>query len=221
MITTLIDKQDNFEIIRDRIAAILVTEVANQIQLATDASKNPDDWKLRVYTERSNPWEYFLNEQTDRSPIVNVWYDNSSYSGGNSNISERQYSEATYNIDCYGFGMSKDNGSGHIPGDQEAAFESQRSLRLIRNILMSAEYTYLSLRGLVWQRWVESVKVFQPSSDSKSIQQMVGARLSLRVAFNEFSPQVEPVELDLISVDVIRKEDGEILLEADYDYTGP
>jgi len=53
------------------------------------------------------------------------------------------------------------------------------------------------------------------------MQQIVGARLSLRVAFNEFSPQVEPVEIELISIDVIRKEDGQVVVEADYDYTAP
>ena len=218
-ISTLIDKQDSFEIIRDQIAAILVAEVASQMQLATDAGKDPANWKLRIFTERSNPWEELLNEQTDRSPIVNIWYDNSIFSPGKSNISERQSSESTYNIDCYGYGVSRADGEGHIPGDRDAAFEVQRGLRLLRNVLMSAEYTYLGLRGLVGQRWPQSITVFQPQLDSRTIQQIVGARLSLRVAFNEFAPQAEPLTLELLSVDVIRAEDGEVVLQADYDYT--
>lgn len=221
-IPTLIDKQDSFEIVRDQIAAILVTEVASQMQLATDGGKDPLDWKLRVFTERSNPWEQFLNEQADESPIVNIWYDNSSFVLGKSNIIERQAAIATYNIDCYGYGLSKDDGgSGHIPGDREAALEVQKSLRLIRNILMAAEYTYLGLQGLVWQRWPQGINVFQPELDGNQIQQIVGARIAFNVTFNEFSPQVQAQTLELISVDVIRKEDGEIVLEADYDYTAP
>ena len=118
--------------------------------------------------------------------------------------------------------MSKnDGGTGHVPGDKEAAFEVQRALRLVRNILMAAEYTYLSLRGLVWQRWPQAVTVFQPQIDARQIQQIVGARLAFRVVFNEFSPQVEAETLELLSVDVIRAEDGEIYFEADYDYTAP
>ena len=216
-IATLIDKKDNFEVVRDQIAAILTTEVASQIALATTAGKtNPNDWKLRIFTERSNPWEQLLNEQVDRSPIVNIGYDTSSFALGRSNISERQASETVYNIDCYGYGRSKDDGgTGHIPGDKEASFEVQKALRLIRNILMAAEYTYLG------QRWPQSVTVFQPQLDGRQMQQIVGARLSLRVVFNEFSPQVEPVALELLSVDVIRAEDGEIVLEADYDYSAP
>lgn len=220
-ITTLIDKQDNFEIVRDQIAAILVLEIANQMVLAVLAAKDPNDFKLRIFTERSNPWEQFLNEQTDQSPLVNIWYDNSNFNLSKSNISERQASETIYNIDCYGFGISKDDGAGHKPGDREAALEVQKALRLVRNILMASEYLYLGLQGLVWQRWPQSITVFQPELGSQQMQQIVGARLAFRVTFNEFSPQFEPETLELLSVNVIRVEDGEIVLEADYQYPLP
>jgi len=222
MIQNLIDKQDSFEIIRDQIAAILVTEVAEQMALATAATKDPDDWKMRIFTERSNPWEEWLNVEvaTDRSPIVNVWYDNSNFDPGASNIVERQATEAIFNIDCYGYGVSEDVvAGGHKPGDKEAALEVQKALRLVRNILMAAEYTYLGLRGLVWQRWPQSINVFQPPIDGRQAQQIVGARIAFRVKFNEFSPQFDLNTLELVSIDVLRTEDGEIVLEADYDYT--
>lgn len=220
MISGLIDKRDTFEIVRDEIAAILKVESANQMQLATDAGRDPDDWKLRIYSERSNPWEALLNEQTDRSPIVNVWYENSDFDPRASNTIERQKTEAVFNIDCYGFGMSADDPTGgHVAGDQEAADEVQRALRLVRNILMAAEYTYLGQRGLVWGRWPQSITVFQPPIDSRPIQQIVGARIAFRVTFNEFSPQVEAETLDLLSAEVYRSETGEIYISADYDYT--
>lgn len=219
-ISTLIDKDDNFEIVRDEIAAILTTEVSSQMQLATDGGKNPDDWKLRIFSERSNPWEQFLNEQTDRSPLVNVWYDNSTFDPSASNIVERQKVDAIYNIDCYGYGKSADvQGGGHTPGDETAALEAQRALRLVRNILMAAEYTYLGLRGLVWRRWTRTTTVFQPEIDGRQIQQIVAARLSFGVMFSEFSPQFEAETLELLAVDVIRTEDDQIVIEADYDYT--
>jgi hypothetical protein len=222
MIAELIDKQDNSEIVRDQIAAILATEVANQQALATADGKNPADYKLRVYTERSNPWETFLNDQTDRSPVVNVWFDSSNFDKGGSNIVERQKTEATFNIDCIGFGMSEDvPGGGHKAGDKEAALEVQRALRLVRNILMAAEYTYLGMRGVVWQRWPQSITSFQPQIDGRQIQQIVGARLAFNVVFNEFSPQVPAVTLELVSAEVSRSEDGEVVVNADYDYTTP
>jgi len=219
-IAALIDKQDNVEVIRDQIAAILAIEVASQMVLATAASKNPDDWELQVFSERSNPWERFLNDQTDESPIVNVWWDNSNFDLKSSNIIERQKSEAVYNIDCYGYGKSADDpNGGHIPGDREAGFEAHRAVRLVRNILMAAEYTYLGLRGTVWRRWVQAITIFQPQQDSNQMQQIVGARLAFRVEFNEFSPQIPLETLELLSVDVNRTEDGQLIVEADYDYT--
>jgi len=219
MITTLIDKQDSFEIIRDQIAAILKTESLNQMQIAGTEGKDPQGWALRVYTERSNPWEQVLNDPTDNTPIVNVWFSDSTFDPSTSNISERQASESTFNIDCYGIGVSRDDGDGHIPGDKEAAFETQRTIRLVRNILMASEYTYLALRGLVWQRWPQSVTVFQPQSDSTTVQQVVGSRLTMRVKFNEFSPQYEHQTLELLSTTMTRAGDGQIVVAAEYDYT--
>lgn len=218
-IATLIDKQDNVEIIRDQIAAILVLEVASQMALAIAAAKDPDEWKLRIFLERSNPWEQFLNNPTDSSPLINVWWDNSNFDLKASNIVERQKSETVYNIDCYGYARSADNAAGgHKPGDREAALEVHRALRLVRNILMAAEYTYLALQGLVWRRWPQSITVFQPQQDGNTVQQIVGARLAFRVDFNEFSPQIPAETLELLSVDVLRIEDDQLVVEADYEY---
>lgn len=220
MIPTLIDKQDTFEIIRDQIAAIIKLETVSQMALATAAAKDPLDWKLRVFAERSNPWEQWLNEQTDESPIINVWYDSSTFDPSASNVAERQKTEGVFNIDCYGYGSSKDDGAtGHRPGDREAALEAHRALRLVRNILMAAEYTYLGLRGTVWTRWPQAINAFQPEIDGRQAQHIVGARLAFRVVFNEFAPQVAEEVLELMSVDVKRAEDGEIVINADYDYT--
>lgn len=214
MISELIDKQDGFEIIRDQIAYILVTEIANQKILAAAAGKNPNDWDLKIYTERSNPWELYLNADTSAvtpSPIVNIWYDNSNFDMKTSNVVERQKSESIFNIDCYGYGRSADVAAGgHTAGDESAALAVQRAVRLVRNILMASEYTYLGLRGSVWVRWPQSVTVFQPQIENRTVQNVVGARVALRVEFNEFSPQAESNPLELVSVAVYRAEDGQV-----------
>ena len=219
MIQTLIDKQDTSEIVRDQIAAILATETANQQALATTAGKNPDDWKLRIFTERSNPWEQFRGSETEESPLVNVWYDNSFYDESKSNVVSEQMSETVYNIDVYAMGVSGDNGSGHTPGDKQAALECQRAIRLVRNILMASENTYLQLRGTVWNRWPQSVTCFQPQSSENTVEKIVAARIALRVRFTEFSPQYVGQPLELLTTTVKRAEDGSIYFTADYDYT--
>ena len=199
MITTLIDKQDAAEIVRDKIALILATETVNQVNLATTAGKpDPDDWKLRVYKERANPWENMPSKKNDPSPVVNVWWDTSSFEGNASNISERQKSTTIFNIDCYAYGKSKNiTNGGHTCGDQSAAENVQRATRLVRNILMAAQYTYLELQGTVWRRWIDSITMLQPQQDNQNVHHIVASRVAFRVEFNETSPQVEPNELCL------------------------
>ena len=220
MIPALIDKQDTFEIVRDKIATILANESASQVALATAALKSdPDYWKLRIFMERSNPWEQFADNPSDTSPIINVWFDNSNFDPSASNVMERQKSDSVFNIDCYGYAKSKDDGgTGHKPGDREAAFEAQKAVRFVRNILMAAEYTYLDLRGIVWSRSFRSVTVFQPQLDGRNVQHVIGARLACSAVFNEFSPQVAENILELVSIDILRAENGQILAEADYVY---
>ena len=220
MITTLIDKQDTFEIVRARITAILANETASQQALAIAGGQDPALYKLRIFEERSNPWEQYLNDATDKSPLVNVWFDNASFDMSGSNIVERQKTNGTFNVDCYGYGVSSDDPQGgHNPGDREAAYAVQRALRLVRNILMSAEYTYLGLRRTVHQRWVQSITAFQPQQDAQNVRQVVGARVSFSVVYNEVSPQIELQTLDYIHLGILRAESGEILAELDYDYT--
>jgi len=215
----LIDKQDTVEIVRDQIAAILAIESAAQVVLATNAAKpDPGLWRLRVYQERANPWDVF--QDGDQASVVNVWWDSSSFDEKASNIMERQKSTARINIDCYGHGVSAAaSPGGQTAGDQSAAEAVQRAVRLVRNILMAAEYTYLGLRGVVWRRWPAAVSIFQPQQDAQNVLQVVGARLTFNVEFNEYSPQVEPVELELLSANVLRTEDGRVAVATDYDYT--
>lgn len=216
MIEALIDKQDSFEIVRDKIAQILVTETASQMALATTAGKDPELWNLKVYRERANPWE----AAKALTPIVNIWYESLSFDRSGSNSIDRQTADGIFNIDCYGFGKSRDiEGGGHTPGDEEAAFSMQRALRLVRNILMAAEYIRLDLQGLVGERWPMSVTAEQVPTDATTTTRAAAARIAFRVKFNEFSPQISPTVLELITTEVKRLEDGQIIIEADYDYT--
>lgn len=223
-ITELIDKIDNVELIRDEIAAILAVELAEQQTLATAAGKDPDLWKLRVFSERANPWAEFIDSptQSEGVPLVNVAIDSINYDDSASNTVLRQKATAVYHLDCYGYGVSVDDPTGgHAPGDAEAAFEAQRAVRLVRNILMAGTYSYLGLRGLVWSRGIQSIQLFQPESEAQPVQQILAARIQFEVAFNEFSPQVQGEALELVSVTVKRAETGEIYIEADFPTTSP
>jgi hypothetical protein len=219
LLKELINKRDSFEIIRDQIAGLLVLECENQKVLAAAAQLDPADYNFNVFIERSNPWETFLDEGCqDFTPIVNVWYDGSTFDPSASNIFMRQKTEGVFNIDVYGAGVSKATDNGHASGDEVAARESQRALRLVRNILMGSSNTQLQLAGLVWSRWPQSAKMFQPQSDTRPVNHVIASRLVLNVVFNEFSPQYVPETLEYVAIEISQRSDGQVILQADYEY---
>lgn len=215
-ITQLIDKLDTFEIVRDKIALILVTEQAEQVQLATTAGKpDPSLWALKVYTERATPWD----DYTASDLIVNVWFDTMTVDERSSNTVRDQTMRGTFNIDVIGFGTSKSNGAGgQVAGDELAALNAQRGMRLVRNIIMAGQYTYLGLRGIVGQRMPQSISAFQPQLNSNPTEHAVGTRLSLGVRYDEYSPQFEPAVLQELGVTLERAEDGQVFAELEYQY---
>ncbi|NCB47876.1 hypothetical protein EOM81_12795, partial [bacterium] len=77
-ITSLIDKQDNMEIIRDEIASIISLEIANQKILATAAGKDSSLWDFSVYAEKTTAWELVENSDgkiTSQTPLINVYLE--------------------------------------------------------------------------------------------------------------------------------------------------
>ncbi len=227
VLTKLIDKEDNFEMIRDQVAQILADESANQQALAYSEGKpNPEDWKFRVFTERSNPIEEWLNIDpvtVDRSPIINVWVDNMSFDKKKSNVVARQMSDTVINVDCYAIGISASDGAGHVLGDEASNKATQKAVRLVRNILMAAINTYLQLRGdatnrIVGGRFIRTITFFQSPINAPNAQQVTGGRIALDVDHNELSPQVDSVTLAGVDIVIKRAEDGSVLASASYDY---
>ncbi|ANO58039.1 hypothetical protein [Shewanella phage SFCi1] len=215
-ITTLIDGPDTFEVIRDKIAQILADESANQVALATTAGKpNPQEWALKVYTERATPWDNGKDDEV----IVNVWYDTASIDESASNTVQSQTMRGTFNIDVIGFATSKADGAGQKPGDEGAARVAQRGLRLVRNIIMSSFYTYLDLRGVVGQRMPQSITSFQPQLNDQAYLNAVGSRFALAVRYEETSPQYQPIPLQELAIEVQIAEDGRVLAEVEYKFT--
>ena len=218
MIPFLIDKQDTSEIVRDQIAAILASEVANQQALATAAGKDPAQWTFRTFIERSNPWAEFLDATEPQPPIINVTLESCDYSLGTSTIvGTFTGTSALFNIDCYGHGMSADQvGDGHTVGDLMGSLEAQRAARFVRNVFASAHYIYLGMQKTVHRRWIDGITIMQPPLEGRELQQVVAARLPLRVEFNEFAPQHVGDTLELVSATVKRKRTGEVYFVSDY-----
>lgn len=227
LITSLIpDVGDRFELIRDEIAAIIAIESEHQQVLAAaqTPSLDPAPWELRVFTERTIPWAAFIDapdsDSPDFTPIVNVAFDNASIIMAGSNLVERQKVEGVYNIDCYAFGASGDDGDGQALGDERAARAAHGAARLVRRIVMAGAYNYLGtgFRKIVARRWVQTITSFQPQEldRSHSIQRVQATRLAMHVEFAETSPQVEGQPLELIHFTAKHAVTGQIYFTAKF-----
>jgi hypothetical protein len=209
MTIPLIDKQDNFEIVGTQIAAILAQETLNQQALATAAGEDPTLWEFDVFSERMNPWERFQEEMTP-TPVVNVWYDTSNFSEKDGNTVAAQKDSAVYNIDVYAAKPAMDNPQGgYYPPDQTTVLEVHRVTRLIRNILMHPDNTYLQLKrvingkegNLVWKRWIRSKEKYQPQENDRPVPFVIACRTVLSVEFNEVPVTETFPTIEIIAID--------------------
>ncbi len=220
VIEELIEGQDTFELIRDQLAAIIAWESEAQQALATAASEDPAAWKLRVFLERMNPWAEFIDDpkQADATPLVNVTWNQLTPEMGASSVVNGGKCVGLYNIDCYGYGISKDvQDGGHIPGDEAAGIEAARVVRLVRRILLAGHYTYLGLpRRTVWRRWLQSVTALNPPIGERAVQHVVCARMVFAIDFSETSPQVQGHPLEVLALQVKRASDGHLYFAAQY-----
>jgi len=214
-ITTLINKQDSNEIVRDQLAAILAIEVSNQRALAAIEELDPDDFSFSVYIEHAKPWE------SSEMPLVNVVFDSDRFDNKNSNTIDRQRATGTFFIDCY----AKKETTDCYPGDELSSREADRIGRLIRNIIMAGEYTYLCLGtreyplgGIVSRRYIPRREKFQPDTRNEAYENIIACRLTVEVDYDEFSPQAEMEDFELL-INSCKRDDEKVFFSTEYDMT--
>ncbi len=223
-ISVLIDAKDSFEIVRDKVAQILVDESAHQMTLAQQAGKNPLDWQLKVYRERCTPWD-IIDDIEVQDHAINVWFDSTNVDEAAADPTNRQTFIGSINVDVVFASVAVETDDGYEPADLAAALGANRILRLCRNILMSDTYTYLGLRQIeapnvaVGKRWIRSINTFQPQLDNKAGVQVVGMRLDLAVRYSEFSPQYQAENLEIVDCTIAEDSQGRVLAGAQFDYT--
>ncbi len=120
-----------FEVVRDRIAEIIVNELLNQITLAIADSAPIEPYEIAVTTEKTDPFS------KTQFPLVNVWYDTGNIDTSASSPANEQQGDHFYNLDCYVEKPSEDDGGDIISGDTLSAKEVQRVAGLIWQIIMA------------------------------------------------------------------------------------
>ena len=179
LINELISEPDNVEKIRNRIAGIIKGEAQNQYALALEAGESgADDFNFRVFVENARPYDT-ENEAALVSPIINIMLSKAVPADGNARMGP-QKTMATFIIDCIAFG----NDSGDEWDDKQAACRAWKAARVIRTILMSEQYAYLGLRGVIGSRLITSIETGTPDMDSSALA-VVTSRITLDVQFIE------------------------------------
>lgn len=152
MFEEIIPKQ-NFETVRDAIAAILLGELMNQKTL------QGFDEEIIIYAERSTP------VQNDELLSINISLDSANYNSKNQNDTS---GTITYNIDVYTVGEASANQSGWV----DSTFRLHKFLGMIRYILSHTKYKTLDLPlGIIGGTQVENFSVadFDSSQDTNFV----------------------------------------------------
>ena len=187
-ITTLLNKPDNIELIRDQLCAILKVECTAQHELAIN---EPDakDYKIGVWKEKSRPWQLTADSEKEYPfPLVNIQLMgfNIDTPPGPS-IEQKKYTGKFY-LDCYARGEFGDAEA----DDTDSAIKACKVGRVIRNILSSEHYPYLGLRGIVRDWRVTECTIGDPRNNEQSAQSVTICRLVFSVEYYEDSPQITP-----------------------------
>jgi hypothetical protein len=223
-LTELIDKQDTNEIVRDQIAAILAIEIDKQKDLAVIAGKNPVEWDVDIYIEKSRPWELLSDEngeEISETPLVNVSFDNDVFDNKGSDAVGNQKVVGTFYIDCYAHKNSyRDDYCNLIDGDTLTSRESDKVARLVRNIIMAGPYTYLGLQKTVFKRYINRREKFNPSDrEGKYFENVIVTRITLNVDYKEYSPQAETTDIETLIANCKVGDDGLVEFNIEFDLT--
>jgi hypothetical protein len=204
----LISEPDNAEKLRNRIAFIIKGETQNQYTMAQEQGEpDAEDFNFRVFMENARPYDTGGDHQTVE-PIVNISLQKIEEMDGNARLGP-QKEKATFIIDCIAFGYE----AAGDWNDKAAAMRAWKAARVIRRIIMSEQYTYLGLRGVVGSRVVASIETGFPTNGGDA-HTVAAARITLDVQFLERAigtsgPIIEGIDF------TVDPSSGEVLIDND------
>ncbi|MDR2097705.1 MAG: hypothetical protein LBP37_04215 [Spirochaetaceae bacterium] len=195
----LISDLDNVEKIRNHIAFIIKGETHNQYIIAQEQGEpDAEDYNFRVFIENARPYD--TEGEPPIEPLINIMLQKTETADGNSRMGPQKY-KAAFIIDCIAFG----NDAGEDRDDCAAASRAWKAARVIRRILMSEQYLYLGLRGVIGGRLIKSIETGVPKNGGDALT-VVTARITLEVQFIERSigtagPLIEAINFTVEPVD--------------------
>lgn len=199
IITEILEPR-KFEVIRDRIALILLEELTNQATIIPDANLVPKDG---VYIDRS------VSISDEETTVVNVMIASGNY---NNFTILKQDGEYQFIIDAW----QKSKYSPTVRGDTNAAALVQRLIGVIQAILMHQKYITLGFPPNVLNRVEVGEIQFLDPTDNNDASSLARGRVVLTVSVPEKNVPGEGVALGGTDTEVRLGE-----TEFGYVFTGP
>lgn len=184
----------NFVLVKNAIASLIANERDNQILLAQQAGKTEDeianDFDFTVYNSLWRPLD------VKGMSAVAVYFDNSSFPT-NRQYGDENWSEANFNIDCFAVGQNGINEFGEVSITAEQAADNRLNYLIsqIYKIVCAERYWDKNSNGIVKNPFIVSVNRIIELGMENEESVVLGARITLRLEFNEPTEQIEGVEL--------------------------
>lgn len=158
----------SFELIRDKIAAIITSELAGQFAITANAL-----FQSVVYTER------FIAFDKTELPAVKVYFDKAE---GIERSPEQSRADYYYNIEVH----TAAKFTATDRGDKLASLACEKLLGVIRYILVNPNYLRLDLSdyNIIQSTAIESIKMGNPTTSADGISSIAGL-ITLVVRANE------------------------------------
>lgn len=215
-IEALIGTDDSIEIIRRSMSDFLVRQREKQKTLALAGSGDPALYDFRVFEESTNPisgWDFSEEDTIDRRPVVNVSFSGSSPVRGSSSVSSMHVLRSIFHVDTYAIGLSYPDGlGGHVPADSAAGISSIWAASLVRRILLSGQFTYGGLRGLVRAREPGQISTFVPAIGDRAIERVRCVRMEIAWTHTDTYQEVSGQPLQTVFLSSLTKS-GEVVFQ--------
>lgn len=164
----------SFEIVRDRIGAILADEFANQALLTGDPAL-----KAKVFVER------FIAFGHSELPAINILFDREEFV---SRTAVDAQGLSRYIVQCYTSAKTDDVER----GDTKAMIKLQKMLGIVRAIIMDPKYVTLGFANpFIWNREIESITVADPGRTPDATNSVTG-RIIVLVKMPETTELISP-----------------------------
>lgn len=202
VLSTIINPEMAFTVIRQRIVDILEAELSNQFTLSLDDPV----YSINVYQEKSNPW------LSGQMPLVNVSYDSGITDVGSSSIARDQQGDHFYNLELYYQIPSYQDGDDINYGDVESKLVLQKGVSIIYQIIgadMNARLQFPArvagkAAAFVGGRQFTEMVALQPAYGDHTVEDIAAFRLRLKVRHTELMPQIQGLELQGIDTTISR-----------------